>query len=478
MRRLLLVALLLSPALRAADSQEQLNKLNVIALDAHGQPVTGLTTADFQIFDDGKPETIVWSRFVGTKSAKTALGPREYSNRSGTPGHIITILFDMLNDRLLEDAVVRSEMVEALKDLESSDNVFLYLLTPRGELFPVHPIPQPDAQLKPETEPWTRQIASILDQAMKPFVGFHQVDELDIKNRYQETVTAMGDLGGRMMESSGPRYLVWVTHGFPIYGYSMSVRSRVDFTNPLRTFYQRLAVSQILLYPVDQSRRGAGADPTSYSTQTLDEAAELTGGRRLTSDRVNDGIQQTMTDARADYQIAYQVPKETLDKKRHKIRVATTRKDVRIQSADAYYVLPPTPPETLERTALERAIHSPFEATDIGLRASIAPMADSKNVTLTVRVEPADLLLRTSGDNCTGHFQLVVALYDANGVRQVSDPVPFNLNLTPRQIEIASHGGVTLHQTVVLDDSIQRIGVMVYDPALNATGSVNVPVKP
>lgn len=478
MRRVFLAALLLGPALRAADSPEQLNKLNVIALDVHGQPVTDLSTADFQISDDGKARTIVWSRFIGTKSARTPLGPREYSNRSGASSHMITVLFDMLNDRLLGDAVVRSEIVEALKDLESSDNVYLYLLSPRGELFPVHPIPPPDTQVKPQTEPWTRQIASLLDQAMKPLIGFHQVDELDIKNRYQETVTAIGDLGGRMMESSGPRYLVWVTHGFPIYGYSMSVRARIDFTNPLRDFYQRLETSQILLYPVDQSQRGAGADPTSYSTQTLDEATALTGGRRLTSDRVNDGIQQAMTDSRADYQIVYQVPKETPDKKRHKLRVTTTRKDVRIQSAEAYYALPPSTPESLERTALERAIHSPFEATDIGLRASVEPIADSKNVTLTVRVDPADLLLLPSGENRTGHFQLVVAFYDANGARQVSNPVSFNLNLTPQQIEVAAHGGVTLHQTAVLDESIRRIAVIVYDPALNATGSVNVPVKP
>jgi hypothetical protein len=93
-------------------------------------------------------------------------------------------------------------------------------------------------------------------------------------------------------------------------------------------------------------------------------------------------------------------------------------------------------------------------------------------------VDPADLLLVPSGENRTGHFQLVVAFYDANGARQVSSPVSFNLNLTPQQIEVAAHGGVTLHQTAVLDESIRRIGVIVYDPALNATGSVNVPVKP
>jgi VWFA-related protein len=480
MRSVLLATLLLGCSLHAADSQEQLNKLNVVALDSHGQPVTDLTAADFQVLDEGKPQQIVWFRFAPGKTAQTALAAREYSNRSTPPRFAIAILFDMLNDRILGDAVVRTEIVDALKNLESADNLYLYLLSPRGELFPVHPLPRPDTDAPTDTEPWTRQIAPILDQALKPFVGFHPIDELDIKNRYEQTLNALKDLGGNMTEVSGPKYLIWVTHGFPIYGYSMSLRSRVDFTVPLRDFYQRLQLSQILLYPVDQSRRGAGANPVTYSTQTLEEASEITGGRRLTSDRVNDAITQTLVDARADYEIAYQIPAPSKpdSKKRHKLHITTSRKDVHLSFPESYYILPPVSPENLERNALERTIHSPFAATDIGVRASLAPSDDPKNVTLNVLVDPADLLLHKSGDNHAGRVELLVAGYDANGFLQASKPASFDLNLTPQQFEAASRAGLTLRQALSVNDAFKSMRVIVYDPALNVAGSVRVPLKP
>jgi VWFA-related protein len=478
MRPVLLAALVLGSSLRAADPAEQLTKLNVSAVDAHGQPVTDLTAADFQITDDGKPQPIVFFRYTAGKPAQTELGPREYSNRSPVQRPPIVILFDMLNDRLMGDAVIRGEMVDALKNLEQSENIYLYLLTPRGELFPVHPLPRPDTVLKPETEPWTRQIAPILDQALKPFIGFHQVDELDPKNRYQETIAALSDLGGQMTEASSPRYLIWVTHGMPIFAYSMSVRGRLDFTDPLRNFFGRLGLSQILVYPVDQSRRGAGADPTSYSTQTLDEAAELTGGRRLTSDRVGDAVTQTMADLRANYEISYASPWQKVDKKRHKIHVTTTRKEVRVQSMQAYYVLPAPAAQDAQRATFESDIHSPFRATDIGVRVSITPTADSKSFNINIFVDPADLLLKKAGENRTGHIDVMLAGYSAEGFDQASKPMPFNFNLTTEQYETGMRGGLAIHQGLSVKPSTERVRVVVYDPALNASGSVDVPLKP
>ena len=116
--KVLLPALVLGSLLRAADAPEQLKKLNVAALDAHGQPVTDLTAADFQVFDDGKPQPILYFRFTSAKPKQaTALGPREYSNRSGAPHDPVVILFDMLNDRIMGDAIVRTEIVDGLKNL-------------------------------------------------------------------------------------------------------------------------------------------------------------------------------------------------------------------------------------------------------------------------------------------------------------------------------------------------------------------------
>ena len=481
MRKLLPGVLILGFAIFVAGTQQKpqtLNKLNVVALDAHGHPVANLTSADFQVYDDGKPQPIIWFGFKRGKPTQTPLAPGEYSNRSGARRDTVVILFDMLNERVLGDATVRTEIIDALKNLESGERIYLYLLTPRGEVFPVHPLPSSDTEPKPEAEPWTRQVASMLDQALKPFVGFRPVDDFDLKVRYEQTIRALNDLGSQMSEVIGRKNLVWVTPGFPIYGYSISAGSRIDVTNPLNDFYERLALSQIVVYPVDQSMRGAGAGLATYSEQTLQAAADLTGGRRLTSDRVENAITDALTDSRANYEIAYQTPAQKPDGKRHKVRVTTARKDVRLQTVQAYYVLPPVAPEDLERAAFETAIHSPFDATDIGVRASITPAPNAKSLNVNILVDRDDLLFLQSGQNFTGHAEVIVASYDPNGFQQASKPVSLDLDLTPDQLESASRNGVAIQETIPIANSIQRIRVIVYDPALNATGSVAVPVSP
>lgn len=477
MRHALVAALLLTSSLRAADAPEQLKILNVVALDANGQPVTDLTAADFHVLDDGKPQPILFFRFTGARATQTSLGPREYSNHSSAPRNPVVVLFDMLNDRILGDAYVRAELIDGLKKLESADNIYLYLLTPGGELVPVHGLPPADAVVQPSTEPWTRQIAPLLDQTMKPFAGFHPVDELDLKVRYEKTMAALNTLGGNVTEMSGRRSIVWVTHGFALFGYSLSVRGRLDFTDPLRNFFERLELSQVFLYPVDQSRRGAGADPTTYSAQTLDEAAALTGGRRLTSDRASEGIQSALTDARADYEIAYRMPSDKIDKKRRKLRVTATRKDIHIQSPQAYYVIARPPADVLLRGVIGTAVRSPFEATDIGIRATIAPAADHKSVVLNAYIDPADIFLHPSGDLQTGHLDFMIAAYDANGLDQASKPLSLDLKLTAPQLEAARRSGLAIRQTLAFKDSTERIRIIVYDPNLNSVGSVQVPLK-
>ncbi len=480
-RYLLCAALVLCFSLGVAyseDNPQALNKLNVVALDGHGQPVTDLTRDDFRVYDGGKPQPITWFRFTGGKSGLATLAPREHYNRSSTPDDIVVILFDMLNDPLLADVPISSEIIDALKNHESGERIYLYLLTPRGDLFPVHPLPPPNTDLQAEAVPWTRNLGPTLDKDLKTFVGLRPRADFDIKFLYDHTVDALQNLGGNMAEISGRKNLVWVTHGFPIYGYSVSARSALDFRNALNGFYQRFRLSQIAIYPVDQSIRGAAAAVSTYTTEMLQTTADLTGGRRLTSDRVNEAVTDALTDSRANYEIAYQTQAQKADGKRHKIRVTTARKDVRLETIQEYYVLPPTAPDKLEQAGFDTAIRSPFDATEIGVRASIAPASNSKSFNVTIVLDRDDLLLLDSGQNFTGKFEVMVATYDSSGFQVASKPITFDLNLTPDQFEAAARDGLTIQKNLVIPDSIQRIRAIVYDPALNATGSITVPMAP
>src|ERR1700684_1063475 len=102
-----------------------LNKLDVAAIDNHGQPVTGLRASDFQVFEDGKAKQIAYFRFTGA-----------------IPWRPTVILIDFLSDRMMSDSVIGKEVGAALKKLETSGDVYLYFLTNRGDVFPIHGLPE------------------------------------------------------------------------------------------------------------------------------------------------------------------------------------------------------------------------------------------------------------------------------------------------------------------------------------------------
>jgi hypothetical protein len=164
MKCALIAAAMLLCAFGAATASKaiqpaKLVKLNVVALDAQGQPATGLHNTDFQLQEDGKPRDIAFFRFTGGQPLPAKPEPGEYSNRAGATSHATVVLIDLLNDRLMSDSTIGREITDALKNLESSEGLYLYFLTPRGDLYPVHPLPKFDTAMTPDAEPWTRNIA-------------------------------------------------------------------------------------------------------------------------------------------------------------------------------------------------------------------------------------------------------------------------------------------------------------------------------
>src|ERR1035441_8887595 len=118
-RELVAAAIVLCACVPAAQSQEshaKLIRLNVVALDAHGQPVTGLHRADFQLLEDGKPQDIAFFRFTGGWALRAKPGPGEYSNRAGAAWHATVVLIDLLTDRIMSDAVIGRQASDSLKN--------------------------------------------------------------------------------------------------------------------------------------------------------------------------------------------------------------------------------------------------------------------------------------------------------------------------------------------------------------------------
>ena len=188
--------------------------VTLTALDDSGRPVTGLTSADFQVFDNDKLQTI--------SSVKSS--PEQMAGRTATPDTTLT-LFDQLNAIPLHREYLSTLIVQALEPVGTGESVYLYLLTNHGELYPVYALPPPEGMkvlptaggtkrvAEPSSVPWTPQVRSLLDQAIQNVYGFRLIDDKDFAVRSGKTFLALGEVGQQLARIRGPKTIVWITTG-------------------------------------------------------------------------------------------------------------------------------------------------------------------------------------------------------------------------------------------------------------------------
>src|SRR5579863_7379638 len=185
--------------------EPKLVNLNVIAVDSHGQPVNDLTSDDFQVSDSGKQQKIAFFRHNDSSLRQTpSLGPNEFSNRAGVEvPHATIILFDLLNESFSTRGVAANQMVHDLETLETADYLFLYFLTLDGRLVAVHGVPGEEGEARqPGGAAWTRQIKTIMDEAMRAVLRQRSPD-IDVAVRVQLTYAALDSLAVQLSRVPG-----------------------------------------------------------------------------------------------------------------------------------------------------------------------------------------------------------------------------------------------------------------------------------
>jgi VWFA-related protein len=320
--------------------------LNVAALDAKGQPVTDLTSADFQIFEDGKLQPI--SSFKANANAR--------------PAPATLILLDLLNSTPGHREFLSTLIDQALEALGPGDSVYLYVLANDGSLIHVHAVSQPRA----DDGLWTKRIHSLMDQAMQKAYGARPRDDKDGGIRAATTFRTLDELENRLSKVEGPKTMLWITAGSPTWlrypygckdvsfpqGSGSYVAAKctsdftkflqgqtLDYTPFLQHFSAKMEQDDMVLNSVEVTRDGTlpPADPGT-AKDTLIKLSGLTGGRLYTGGEVVRAIGESLQGNHARYQLALE--SASADGKYHKLRVVCLRKGVRVETQRGYFAAP------------------------------------------------------------------------------------------------------------------------------------------
>jgi len=461
-------------------TQPKLINLNVVALDKSGQPVSDLTAADFQVLDDGKPQSIALFRLNNnSRPADIALAPHEYSNRAkDTPQGATILIFDLLNGTFTDRNYIAGTIVKALGQVEKPANVFLYFITNKGEFYPIHPLPNGDPKTARLDENWTTQSKAMIDAAIQNVYGLRPMDDRDIGVRAVTAYTLLHDLGAAASAFPGRKAVVWITDGVPLnvnYGGLcrdipvLSVVARctgqfVDFTPVVRNVGGELDRDGVTIYPVE------AYGITAVTREVLQDLANITGGKVFASGGTVQAVADAVQAMRMNYSIAYEPA--SWDGRFHKLRVSCKRKGVQVLAEQGYTAVAP-----VEDTAklIQTAAFNAEDIAAIGLRATVSASPKPGAIRVHVRIDPSSICVTDQNGRFTGQLALIFLALTDKGPATLSRPNALSLNLTQAQYETALRDGVTLSDDLMPPAAVNRIRLVVVDRSTNRVGSLTIP---
>jgi VWFA-related protein len=461
----------LAASMLFAQTPTGLVRLNVTVLDSNGAPVDDLKASDFQVSDQGKPQNIVFFRQNPNVVQAMPLAPHEFSNRAGAAPHSTVILFDLLNQNQTDRLDAWHKLGRSLQQLPSGDSLYLYLLSLEGNLVPIHEI----GSKAGDDKTWTQQVEKTLDKAMKTASHARPAQMNDEELVVKKTYVALETLANQLAIFPGRRDIVWIANMMPnVWNTKTPCNGDwVDCALYVPHLAVTLAADNTAVNPLSYT-----SSPDPAMTRDLEQIGLLTGGSSYFGDEIRAVLTQIERDAAHNCSIFYNPSLDNWDSKFHKVRVTSERKGLKLRVKQRYYALPDKrPDQAKQQPVLAAAFQAPYDDPGIGLRASVTPGADAKTVQVQFRVDLADLLLHEEGGTFSGAVTWLIADRGASG--PVGDPMltGFPIHLSREQYATAMKEGIPISQAHAINDSVQKLRVIVLDQGSNIAGSLTIPVS-
>jgi hypothetical protein len=241
-----------------------------------------------------------------------------------------------------------------------------------------------------------------------------------------------------------------------------------------------LNAANVVVYPVDS--RSLSTNPrSSINHSSMNEIAHETGGTAY-YDRndIDRAVRSALDDSREVYVLTYAPSGILRDGAYHQIRLQTTRPKLQVRYRRGYYA--PNSVEAEKADAanrLERALASPLDSTEVGIRAILSRSGAAPNeVTLLVSVNARDVSLIQSAGQWSGALRLEVVQRmpsgdTLGGVRQEA-----TVALSKERYDRAAVEGLPFRVPITLAAGANGLRVGVLDERSGRTGSLSIPIGP
>jgi len=500
------------PSIFRADTH--LVQVSVVVRDGRLNPLTDLTAADFQVFEDGKQQPIALfsadSRASGTPATTVVPGTVIVSNQVPTTGGVTVILFDRLNTAWSDQGQAKQNIVKFLSQVAPTERIGFYVLD-SSSVSIVHDftsdtrsllraLGRVQGQISRETmiaEEKTPTIASgggmsaamdaQLDAALARMDEMIKADA--VKNRADSTLSALEAVARHLAGIPGRKNLIWISSSFPL-SFKDGFGTRSMYTE-VNIATRAIADANVSVYPVDarglmNSSAVVTRKPTYASlrnempaSDSMEMLAERTGGVAYTNrNDLGRAISRAVEDAKFTYTIGYYPENVTWDGHYRKISIKVRRSGVNVRHRSGYLALPP-PPQTREsrQNALVRALASPLNAIAFPLTVALE-RAGTEELTVTLRLSPSAIRLsQTASDLWEGSVDVAIAQALPSGqlAKALDTTVP--LRLTTAMRDQALREGLNLNRRIRPDPGAHTLRIAVRDPATGSVGSVAVPAE-
>lgn len=509
----------------ALRSTTRLVQLSVIVDGRHGKPIAGLRKNDFELWDNGRRQTIQLflthdSDPAGSHPA--ALPPDTYSNRLSDhtiPMSATVILLDGLNTRITDQQYALQQVVRYLGQIRPQDRVALYTLgtdltlvhdftndakdllaalhTYKGRISPEFEMP-PDLQRRDRSSPTGRAGLggiSAANDVLTPVLKIFNASERNVQlsDRVGRTVWALERIADHVALLPGRKNLVWVSGSFLAAADLQDVEMNTPdgsllFTTDLTGVARMLNNASLVVYPVDARGLLVGglfgafgdADPRNF--EIMDEVAHRTGGEAFynTNDIFN-SIRRAVDDSRVSYELGYYPNAGKWDGTFHRIRVKVLRHGAHVRAREGYFANP-APAVTSGNRAklLGEAAANLFDADGIGVtvrvRSTNVSPRTGRSIEVSVRLDPGALTLQQEARGWTGGFDTVFVQLDGKSavLNATDDPIRFLLSADQYR-QATQHGG-SYTETVTLSPQASQLRVVVRDTPSGRIGSVAIPL--